>query len=211
MQELELNPSPSEIGPEGEEDFASRDPNAFFIPYELRSLAKDANITGMTVRGNFKGIMMGVRLTEAQSVKYQRALLHYCLRSAFIGTISATTTSLFELALSKGSRKEALFSFSNAMKRVDRRVLHFLALAIPALVETLSLYVHTLRTVHRIKGFTLGKQYLQVQSKNERAASKAFVIEQLKHSLLGLPRPKRPALSAIPVKVGSNELRSGDY
>ena len=183
-------------------DFTTRDPNAYFIPYELRSLGKHLNVTQWTVAGRFKGIMMGVRLTEEQSVQYQRALMHYCLRSAFMGIISATTTSIFELALSKGSRKKALFSFSNAMKRVDKRVLHFLALAIPALVETLSLYVHTLRTVHRIKGKVMGKKYLKMQSDNSRAASKAFVIEQLKHSLLGLPRPKRPALSAIPIKTG---------
>ena len=140
----------------GEVDFTTGDPNAFFVPYELRSLGNQLDVHQWTVKGRFKGIMMGVRLTEEQSVQYQRALMHYCLRAAFMGTISATTTSIFELALSKGSRKKALFHFSNAMRRVDKQVLHFLALAIPALVETLSLYVHTLRTVHRIKGKVRG-------------------------------------------------------
>ncbi|GMH61391.1 hypothetical protein TrRE_jg8783 [Triparma retinervis] len=149
-------------------------------------------------RKPFQGILMGIRLNETQSVQYRRAVLHYSLRSAFIGSLSATVTSSFELALSgkSSTRRVALLGFSNALRRVDRRFLHILALVLPALAETLSLYVHTLRTANRIKARTLGDGGGQY----DRELTKLFVMEQLRHALLGLPRPLRPALSEIPAK-----------
>jgi len=59
---------------------------------------------------------------------------------------------------------------------VDRRFLHVLALVLPALIETLSLYVHTLRTVYRIKARTMGKEKARYGGK----VTRLFVMEQVR-------------------------------
>ena len=192
--------SHDEIHSRSDDGDYSRGRDIFFIPYELRSLGKkEIDTAHWSTAGPFAGIMMGVRMSERQSRLYSRAALNYALRSALIGFISATVTSAAELSLAK-EKRAALFGFRNALKHVDRRLLQLIALFLPAIVETLALYVHTLRTVYRMKSMVLGNSR-DMHSRFSVEATRHFVLEQLRHTMLGLPRPIRPPLSDNSVSV----------
>jgi hypothetical protein len=174
-------------------DYASTDANSNFLPYEFRSAGHAPPAPHVPV----SGIMLGIRLDPSQSKIYRRAVLHYSLRAALQGFLSASTTATSELWLSRSTsaqRRAALYSFSNSIRRVHhKKVLHLCAIIFPILIESVAFYIHTLRTVHRIKRSILPASFA---SRYPPAASRAFVHEQLRHTLLGIPRPKRPALSS---------------
>ncbi|GMI14303.1 hypothetical protein TrVE_jg2167 [Triparma verrucosa] len=176
-------------------DYTLRSPNTNFTPYEIRGAAVDIAVDDRKERKPYEGILMGIRLTQEQSNIYQRALFHYSIRSGFIGLISSTVTSALTLILSSSSseKKLSIYLVSNHLKSINKKILHLSLLLTVSVIETVWLYIHTLRTVRRVK-FNI----LKGDGGFSSAASRAFIIEQLKHTLLNLPRPLRPALGAIP-------------
>jgi len=192
-------PLPSSSGPSIYPSINVTNNNAF-IPSELRELTATVDQTNAarSVGGSassFEGISMGIRLDPVQAVLYRRALFHYCSRSSFMGVIAALTTSSLQLWLSRSTRNQraVFFRFTPVFRKIyQKRLLNILFIVIPVLLESLAQYVHTLRTIHRMDRTIF---HAHGSGRLTNAASRAFVLEQLRHTLLGLPRPVRPPLS----------------
>lgn len=139
--------------------------------------------------------------SETSSSIYHNPNFFASLVLSPLGLISSTITSLLTLLLSQPlSRKSSLYFITN-QKHISKRSLHLSLLLSVSILETVWLYVHTLRTVNRVKKKVLGSNSRFTKGFTKgftNSASRAFIVEQLKHTLLNLPRPLRPALSSIP-------------
>ena len=183
--------------------------NVNFTPYEFRTRAL-ALIPPTYPTGNFEGIVMNVTFTNQTCASFKAAKTTFALSCAFLGATMATITSTIELLFSdhpvsvetgKKIYGKSLFKLSNSIKGSKKTLTHVFLLLFITVLESF-FFLHLAMTT--LNGFVskLPQGMLNDHPAfHDEAAAAHFVIEQLKHVFLSIPRPKRPALSSIPRKT----------